>query len=123
MPVRIEDESGVAIVLARARRAVVLAAGSNGGFVEGVDTARVLGMEGDVARRAHLPFGDPEVVAAALLEAEGVAVALGQLVSERRERLAVEVAAPLRVAAPKTNVLDHLASVAQQKAEEKLSAQ
>ena len=101
------DEGGVAVVLARPRRPVVLPAGVQGGTIESVDGGFVLGVECQVDGRPHVAGRDPEVVASALDETEGVLVLLVHLVAQGREHALVELAARHRVPAAEADVLDH----------------
>src|SRR5205085_7934576 len=109
--VGIEHECGVAVLFAWPRSAVVLPSGFQCRAIEGVDRGFAVGMEREVTGCSHLAARDPEVVASALDESEGVAVSLVHLVSERRERSFIDFPAGRRIAAPQTDMLNHGASL------------
>src|SRR5205085_7398459 len=107
VPVRIQDERSIPVLIARSRSAVVLSAGRHRRPVEGVDGGSALRVESDVRRGADLALRHPEVVAPALDESESIPVPAVHLVSERLQRPLVEFPARARIAAAKADVLDH----------------
>src|SRR5262249_15730586 len=106
-----EDEGRVSVLFARSGRAIVLASGGKRGFVKGVDGGRIVRVESEVSWRSHLAFGHPEIVAAAMHEAEGITVFAVDGVSQRGERLRVKRSARARVAAAGADMLDHVAGL------------
>src|SRR5262249_32350076 len=107
VPVGIQHERRVPVVLAHSWGAIVLAAGLQRGRVERVDGRGRVREERHVGGSADLALRDPEVVAAILHETEGIAVLAVDAVAQRRQGLLVELPALAGVAAAEADVLDH----------------
>ena len=119
--VGIEDVRAVVVLVvlgAKARFAVVDAAGGEGGVVEVVDLLAVLCAKGDVeARLGGRADADVEVGFEGVRPAEGEATAEFDgsvrefFVAERSERLVVEVAALCEITDVNGEVVDHRVSL------------